>query len=96
MILYASIGDKANNGYKSDQDAAKQLIDDYGILTCFEVESVEIGRSHSNVKLVFEDRKFNTVNFDFFIETETGPEDYDIFKNPLNLNCIKSTYINML
>lgn len=95
MILYATIGDKANNGYKSDQDAAKQLIDDYGILTCFEVECVEIGHSHSDVKLVKEDRKLNTVNFNFFIETETGPEDYDIFKNPLGLDIIKHQYVSI-
>ncbi|QUD16207.1 hypothetical protein KIT06_00019 [Escherichia phage KIT06] len=93
MILYAKVS-SIENGYKYDQDAAKALIDDYGILTCFEVEKVYIDRSSSQVKLVKEDRKFNTVNFDFFIETEKGPLEYDIFKNPLGLECIKYTYIN--
>ena len=91
MILYAKVS-SIENGYKGDQDAAKQLIDDYGILTCFEVEKVYVDRSSSQVKLIWEDRKFNTVNFDFFIETESGPVEYDIFKNPLGLDCIQNTY----
>lgn len=95
MILYATVT-YVENGYKYDQDAAKALIDQYGILTCFEVEYVDIGRSSSEVKLVCEERKFNTVNFKFFIETEDGPKDYDIFKNPLKLKCIRNTYLHML
>ena len=95
MIIYAKVS-SVENGYKYDQEAAKALIDDYGILTYFEVEKVYIYRSSSQVKLVKEDRKFNTVNFDFFIETEKGPLGYDIFKNPLGLECIEYTYINMV
>lgn len=95
MILYAKVS-SIENGYESDQRAAKALVDDYGILTNFEVEKVYIDRSSSQVKLLCEDDKFNTVNFDFFIETEKGPLEYDIFKNPLNLECIEYTYINMV
>lgn len=95
MILYAKVS-SIENGYKYDQEAAKALIDDYGILTCFEVEKVYIDRSSSQVKLLCEDGKFNTVNFDFFIETEKGPLEYDIFKNPLKLRCIEYNYINMV
>ena len=95
MILYAKVK-SVENGYESDQRAAKALVDDYGILTNFEVEKVYIDRSSSQVKLLCEDYKFNTVNFDFFIETEKGPLEYDIFKNPLNLECIEYTYINMV
>lgn len=95
MILYAKVK-SVENGYESDQRAAKALVDDYGILTYFEVEKVYIDRSSSQVKLLCEDNKFNTVNFDFFIETEKGPLEYDIFKNPLNLECIEYTYINMV
>ena len=93
MILYAKVS-SIENGYESDQRAAKALVDDYGILTNFEVEKVYIDRSSSQVKLLCEDDKFNTVNFDFFIETEKGPLEYDIFKNPLGLECIQKTYIN--
>lgn len=95
MILYAKVK-SVENGYESDQRAAKALVDDYGILTYFEVEKVYIDRSSSQVKLLCEDDKFNTVNFDFFIETEKGPLEYNIFKNPLNLECIEYTYINMV
>lgn len=95
MILYAKVS-SIENGYESDQRAAKALVDDYGILTNFEVEKVYIDRSSSQVKLLCEDDKFNTVNFDFFIETEKGPLEYNIFKNPLNLECIEYTYINMV
>ena len=91
MILYAKVS-SIENGYESDQRAAKALVDDYGILTIFEVEKVYIDRSSSQVKLLCEDDKFNTVNFDFFIETESGPLEYDIFKNPLGLDCIQNTY----
>lgn len=95
MILYAKVS-SIENGYESDQRAAKALVDDYGILTNFEVEKVYIDRSSSQVKLFYEDRTFNTVNFDFFIETEKGPLEYDIFKNPLKLRCIEYNYINMV
>lgn len=95
MILYAKVT-SIENGYESDQRAAKALVDDYGILTNFEVEKVYIDRSSSQVKLLCEDYKFNTVNFDFFIETEKGPLEYDIFKNPLKLRCIEYNYINMV
>lgn len=95
MILYAKVS-SIENGYESDQRAAKALVDDYGILTNFEVEKVYIDRSSSQVKLLCEDRKFNSVNFDFFIETEKGPLEYDIFKNPLKLRCIEYNYINMV
>ncbi|XAO14579.1 hypothetical protein [Escherichia phage FL18] len=91
MILYAKVS-SIENGYESDQRAAKALVNDYGILTIFEVEKVYIDRSSSQVKLLCEDDKFNTVNFDFFIETEKGPLEYDIFKNPLGLDCIQNTY----
>lgn len=95
MILYAKVS-SIENGYESDQRAAKALVDDYGILTNFEVEKVYIDRSSSQVKLLCEDGKFNTVNFDFFIETEKGPLEYNIFKNPLKLRCIEYNYINMV
>lgn len=95
MILYAKVS-SIENGYESDQRAAKALVDDYGILTNFEVEKVYIDRSSSQVKLLCEDGKFNTVNFDFFIETEKGPLEYDIFKNPLKIRCIEYNYINMV
>ncbi|WPK28988.1 hypothetical protein [Escherichia phage vB_EcoP_EP32B] len=95
MILYAKVK-SVENGYESDRGAAKALVDDYGILTNFEVEKVYIDRSSSQVKLLCEDNKFNTVNFDFFIETESGPLEYDIFKNPLKLRCIEYNYINMV
>lgn len=95
MILYAKVS-SIENGYESDQRAAKALVDDYGILTHFEVEKVYVDRSSSQVKLLWEDGKFNTVNFDFFIETEKGPLEYDIFKNPLKLRCIEYNYINMV
>lgn len=95
MILYAKVK-SVENGYESDQRAAKALVNDYGILTNFEVEKVYIDRSSSQVKLLCEDGKFNTVNFDFFIETEKGPLEYDIFKNPLKLRCIEYNYINMV
>lgn len=95
MILYAKVS-SIENGYESDQRAAKALVNDYGILTNFEVEKVYIDRSSSQVKLLCEDDKFNTVNFDFFIETEKGPLEYDIFKNPLKLRCIEYNYINMI
>ena len=95
MILYAKVS-SIENGYESDRRAAKALVDDYGILTIFEVEKVYIDRSSSQVKLLCEDYKFNTVNFDFFIETEKGPLEYDIFKNPLKLRCIEYNYINMV
>ena len=95
MILYAKVK-SVKNGYESDQQAAKALVNDYGILTNFEVEKVYIDRSSSQVKLLCEDDKFNTVNFDFFIETEKGPLEYDIFKNPLKLLCIEYNYINMV
>lgn len=95
MILYAKVS-SVKNGYESDQRAAKALVDDYGILTLFEVEKVYIDRSSSQVKLLREDRKFNSVNFDFFIETESGLMEYNIFKNPLSLECIEYTYINMV
>ncbi|EEU1769407.1 hypothetical protein ACNCZD_002280 [Escherichia coli] len=95
MILYAKVS-SIENGYESDQRAAKALVNDYGILTNFEVEKVYIDRSSSQVKLLCEDGKFNTVNFDFFIETEKGPLEYDIFKNPLKLRCIEYNYINMV
>ncbi|QBO62840.1 hypothetical protein G2469_00148 [Escherichia phage vB_EcoM_G2469] len=95
MILYAKVS-SIENGYESDQRAAKALVNDYGILTIFEVEKVYIDRSSSQVKLLCEDVKFNTVNFDFFIETEKGPLEYDIFKNPLKLRCIEYNYINMV
>lgn len=95
MILYAKVS-SIENGYESDQRAAKALVDDYGIMTNFEVEKVYIDRSSSQVKLLCEDYKFNTVNFDFFIETEKGPLEYDIFKNPLKLRCIEYNYINMV
>ncbi|EMS9118300.1 hypothetical protein WLC71_002171 [Escherichia coli] len=95
MILYAKVS-SIENGYESDQRAAKALVNDYGILTNFEVEKVYIDRSSSQVKLLCEDGKFNTVNFDFFIETEKGPLEYNIFKNPLKLRCIEYNYINMV
>lgn len=95
MILYAKVK-SVENGYESDQRAAKELVDYYGILTHFEVEKVYVDRSSSQVKLLWEDRKFNSVNFDFFIETEKGPLEYDIFKNPLKLSCIEYNYINMV
>ena len=95
MILYAKVK-SVENGYESDQRAAKALVDDYGILTNFEVEKVYIDRSSSQVKLLCEDNKFNTVNFDFFIETKSGPLEYDIFKNTLKLRCIEYNYINMV
>lgn len=95
MILYAKVK-SVENGYESDRAAAKALVDYYGILTHFEVEKVYVDRSSSQVKLLWEDRKFNSVNFDFFIETEKGPLEYDIFKNPLNLECIEYNYINMV
>ncbi|QWY13404.1 hypothetical protein [Escherichia phage vB_EcoM-ZQ3] len=95
MILYAKVK-SVENGYESDQQAAKALVNDYGILTNFEVEKVYIDRSSSQVKLLWEDGKFNSVNFDFFIETEKGPLEYDIFKNPLKLRCIEYNYINMV
>lgn len=95
MILYAKVS-SIENGYESDQRAAKALVNDYGILTNFEVEKVYIDRSSSQVKLLCEDDKFNTVNFDFFIETEKGPLEYNIFKNPLKLRCIEYNYINMV
>ena len=95
MILYAKVK-SVKNGYESDQRAAKALVDYYGILTNFEVEKVYVDRSSSQVKLLWEDRKFNSVNFDFFIETESGPLEYDIFKNPLKLRCIEYNYINMV
>ncbi len=95
MILYAKVK-SVENGYESYQRAAKALVDDYGILTNFEVEKVYVDRSSSQVKLLWEDRKFNSVNFDFFIETESGPLEYDIFKNPLKLRCIEYNYINMV
>lgn len=95
MILYAKVK-SVENGYESDQRAAKALVDYYGILTHFEVEKVYVDRSSSQVKLLWEDRKFSSVNFDFFIETEKGPLEYDIFKNPLNLECIEYNYINMV
>lgn len=95
MILYAKVK-SVENGYESDRRAAKALVDDYGILTSFEVEKVYVDRSSSQVKLLWEDRKFNSVNFDFFIETEKGPLEYDIFKNPLKLRCIEYNYINMV
>ena len=91
MILYAKVS-SVENGYKGDQDAAKALVDDYGILTNFVVERVYIDRSSSQVKLLWEDGKFNTVNFDFFIVTEKGLLEYDIFKNPLGLECIVNMY----
>ncbi|AIA79999.1 hypothetical protein AB6T86_000085 [Shigella sonnei] len=95
MILYAKVK-SVENGYESDRAAAKALVDYYGILTHFEVEKVYVDRSSSQVKLLWEDRKFNSVNFDFFIETEKGPLEYDIFKNPLKLCCIEYNYINMV
>ncbi len=95
MILYAKVK-SVENGYESDRAAAKALVDYYGILTNFEVEKVYVDRSSSQVKLLWEDRKFNSVNFDFFIETEKGPLEYDIFKNPLKLRCIEYNYINMV
>lgn len=95
MILYAKVS-SVENGYESDRAAAKALVDYYGVLTNFVVEKVYIDRSSSQVKLLWEDSKFNSVNFDFFIETEKGLLEYDIFKNPLKLRCIEYTYINMV
>lgn len=94
--LFAQIT-KPENGYLPDQEASKRYIEQNGAPYLYEVERVEIGRSSTNVRLKDIHWEFNSVNLSFFI-SEDGKQvrEYDIFDNPLKLNRIQHTYINML
>ncbi|AEO97078.1 hypothetical protein CPTAKMNP4_130 [Salmonella phage vB_SenM-AKM_NP4] len=93
MILYTAVNN-TENGYATDQVAAKSLIEEHGILSYFEVEYIDIDRSSSVVKMVGNEREFNTVNFEFFLLTEDGRKDYNIFENPLKLKHIRKIYLH--
>ncbi|AFU64077.1 hypothetical protein ACQ31_gp194 [Salmonella phage STML-198] len=94
MILYTAVNN-TENGYATDQVAAKSLIEEHGILSYFEVEYIDIDRSSSVVKMVGNEREFNTVNFEFFLLTEDGRKEYNIFENSLNLSVIKQQYASI-
>ncbi|WKV23477.1 hypothetical protein SEA1_gp0129 [Salmonella phage SEA1] len=91
--LYKSVNN-IKNGYSTDQVAAKSLIDEHGILSYFEVEYIDIDRSSSVVKLAGIEREFNTVNFEFFLLTEDGRKEYNIFENPSKMEYIRKIYLH--
>lgn len=58
------------------------------------VAEVAIDRSSTEVVLSNHGHGWNSVQFTFFIEGETGLEEYDIFSNKKSLRQIYKTYIH--
>ena len=68
-----------NYGYECDQENCKEYLE---LNEIYEVQSVDIGRSSTNIELVGYPCIFNSVNFIFFKKNEDGDYvEHDIFSD---------------
>ena len=68
-----------NYGYKSDQENCKEYLE---LNEMYEVQSVDIGTSNTDIELVGYPCIFNSVNFIFFKKNEDGDYvEHDIFSD---------------
>lgn len=94
-MLYAKVTNPAA-GYKYDSEKATELksrIGDNEIV----VTRIEIGRSSTACALKDERLMFNSVNLEFYVKDSEGQlEEYDIWENKLNIECIQNMYIALI
>lgn len=92
MKLFAQIT-APEAGYKSNSEMVKALIEKNGAEHLYEVECVDIGRSHTDVYLIGDKRVFNSVNFSFFLSEKEGQvKEYCVFIDDLRLKNICHNY----
>ncbi|ADP02554.1 putative Trna.2 protein [Salmonella phage PVPSE1] len=93
MNLYAKLTDP-QNGWNDDMEKAREFLKTHDQEEILLVTEVAIDRSSTEVVLSNHGHGWNSVQFTFFIEGETGLEEYDIFSNKKSLRQIYKTYIH--
>lgn len=99
MKLYALVTNP-NAGYNVDKSMVS-LLDHFKF---YEVEKYLLNRPHNHVVLKDTGKKYNSVNFTYYIFDDTiagvlgriKPKEYNILENPLNLDVVENMYINNL
>lgn len=91
MHLYAKLT-APQNGWKNDEEKAREFLKTHDEEEILLVEEVAIDRSSTEVILSNHGDGWNSVQFTFFVEGDTGLEEYDIFSNKKSLRQIYKTY----